>query len=168
MKEGLANGQQLPFQNQLSGAAPLGLRMGAGFGPVVNLVDGVGPLRQWRVIGVEGSQVVDVPHQMNPAALLGAVVMVVGSVEIADQHTGEGVAQSFIHHFLVATPPQEVALRWCAESPHVAVVAILTPAGLVGMDHWAGADLGQDPVHCGLGLLRSAMYRSHDCSQAEA
>ena len=168
MKKGLANGQQLPFQGQLGGASSLGLGMGAGFGPVVNLVDGVGPLRQLSVLRIEDLQVVNVPQQMNPAALLWAVVMVVGGVEIADQDAGEGVAQSFIHHFLVATPPQEVARRWCAESPHVAVVSILTPAGLVGMDHWAGADLGQNPVHCGLGLLRGAMHRRHDCSQAEA
>ena len=52
--EGLAEGQQLSFQGQLGGAPPLGLGMSAGFGPVVNPVDGVGPLGQWRIIGVEG------------------------------------------------------------------------------------------------------------------
>ena len=41
--EGLADGQQLSFQGQLGGAPPLGLGMSAGFGPVVNPVDGVGP-----------------------------------------------------------------------------------------------------------------------------
>ena len=52
--EGLAEGQQLSFQGQLGGAPPLGLGMSAGFGSVVNPVDGVGPPVQWRSIGVEG------------------------------------------------------------------------------------------------------------------
>ena len=68
--------------------------------------------------------------------LLGAIVMVVGSVEIADQHSGERLAQRFVHHRLAPTPPQEVALGGGAESPHVAIVPILTPAGFVGVDHW--------------------------------
>lgn len=61
----------------------------------------------------------------------------------------------------------------CAEGPHVAVVAILTPVGFIGMVIgqafvWASADLGQDPVHYGLGPLRGAMRCSHDGSRAEA
>ena len=63
--------------------------MSAGFGPVVNPVDGVGPPGQWRIIGVAGALVVDVPQQVGPAALLGAVIMVVGSVAIADQYAAE-------------------------------------------------------------------------------
>ena len=66
--EGLAEGQQLSFQGQLGGAPPLGLGMSAGFGPVVNPVDGVGPPGQWRSIGVEGAQVMDVPQQSLPLA----------------------------------------------------------------------------------------------------
>ena len=66
--EGLAEGQQLSFQGQLGGAPPLGLGMSAGFGPVVNPVDGVGPLGQWRIIGVAGALVVDVPQQVAPSS----------------------------------------------------------------------------------------------------
>ena len=66
--EGLAEGQQPSFQGQLGGAPPLGLGMSAGFGPVVNPVDGVGPPGQWRSIGVEGAQVMDVPQQSLPLA----------------------------------------------------------------------------------------------------
>ena len=73
--EGLADVQQLPFQGQLGGALPLGLGMSEGFGRVVNPVDGVGPPGQWRIIGVEGALVMDVPQQVGPAPLLGAVVM---------------------------------------------------------------------------------------------
>ena len=95
--EGLAEGQQLSFQGQLGGAPPLGLGMSAGSGPVVNPVDGVGPPGQWRSIGVEGAQVMDVPQQVGPAALLGAIIMVVGSVAIADQYSGESIAQRLVH-----------------------------------------------------------------------
>ncbi len=66
--EGLAEGQQLSFQGQLGGAPPLGLGMSAGFGPVVNPVDGVGPRGQWRITGVEGALVMDVPQQSLPLA----------------------------------------------------------------------------------------------------
>ena len=130
--EGLAEGQQLSFQGQLGGAPPLGLGMSAGFGPVVNPVDGVGPPGQWRIIGVEGAQVVDVPQQVYPAALFGAVIVMVSSVEIADQHASKLLAQDFIHHRLAPAPPQEVAFGGGAESPDVAVGPALTPAGFVG------------------------------------
>ena len=62
---------------------------GLGFSLAVELVDGVSPLRQPVVLGVECAQVVDVPQQVGPAALLGAIIMVVGSVEIADQHASK-------------------------------------------------------------------------------
>ena len=71
------------------GAALLGLGSGVGFSLAVELVDGVSPLRQPVVLGVECAQVVDVPQQVGPAALLGAIIMVVGSVEIADQHASK-------------------------------------------------------------------------------
>ena len=70
VEEGLADGEQLAFQGHLGCAPPLGLGMSAGFGPVVNPVDGVGPPGQWRIIGVEGAQVVDVSQQMGPAAVV--------------------------------------------------------------------------------------------------
>ena len=138
-----------------------------GLGPVVNLVDGVSPPGQWCIIGVAGSQVVDIPQQVSPAALYGAVVMVVGSVEVADQRAG-GIAQHLVHHRLASVPPQEVSVGGCTAGPHVAVVSILAPAGLIGMDHWAGADLVQDLIHCALGPLRRTLDRSHDGSHAEA
>ena len=93
--------------------------------------------------------------------------MVVGGVEVADQDAGAGVAQRLVHHGLAPVPSQEVALAGRAESPHVAVVAVLTPARFVGVDHRTGADLGQDFGHCGLGLLGGAMHRVHDGPRAE-
>ena len=110
----------------------------------------------------------DVPQQVGPAALLGAIIMVVGSVEIADQYSGESIAQGFIHHRFAAAPPQEVAFGGGAESPDVAVGPALTPAGFVGVDHRAGADAVHNPSHRWLGPLRRAMDGAHDGPHAEA
>ena len=78
--------------------------MGEGGRLTVELVDGVSPLGQPVIIpviiGVECAQVVDVPQQVGPTALLGAVVMVIGGVEVADQHASELIAQDLIHHGL--------------------------------------------------------------------
>ena len=89
-----------------------------------------------------------------------------------DDATGAGVAQRLVHHGLAPVPSQEVALAGRAESDwskiaHLAVVAVLTPARFVGVDHRTGADLGQDFGHCGLGLLGGAMHRVHDGPRAE-
>ena len=121
--EGLADDQQLPLPGQLSGAPSLCLRMGERPGLDIEMMDCRGPLGQRGVLGVERHQVVDVPQQVGPAPLLGAIVMVVGGVEIADQYSGERLAQRLVHHRLAPTPPQEVALGGGAESPDVAVVA---------------------------------------------
>ena len=59
-------------------------------------------------------------------------------------------------------------MRGSAEGPDVAVVAILPPAGFVGVDHRAGADAVQDRGHCRLGPLRRAMDGAHDGSHAAA
>ena len=68
------------------------------------------PSGQLLVLGVRGPKVVDVPQQVCPAALLGARVMIVGGVEVTDQHSAEGLAQRLVHHLLVPAPPQEVPL----------------------------------------------------------
>ena len=92
----------------------------------------------------------------------------VGSVEIADQYSGERIAQRLVHDCFAPTPPQEVAFGGGAESPDVAVGPALTPAGFVGVDHRAGADAVQDRGHCRLGPLRRAMDGAHDGPHAEA
>ena len=93
--------------------------------------------------------------------------MVVGSVAIADQYSGESIAQRFVHHRLAPTPPQEVAFGGGAESPHVAIGPVLAPAGFVGVDHWAGADAVQDRGHRWLGPLRGLVNGAHDGPHAE-
>lgn len=106
----------------------------------VELVYRASPPGQPVILRVEDTQVVDVPQQMGPAALVGTVVVVIGSVEVADQHAGKLLAQDLIHHGLATSPAQEVSLGGSAEGPHVAVVSAFPPAGLIGVDHRAAPD----------------------------
>ena len=81
-----------------------------GRGLAVELVDRVSPLCQPVVLGVADTQIVDVPQRVCPAALFGAVEVVVGGIEVADHHTGEFLAYDFIDRGLASTPSQEVPL----------------------------------------------------------
>ncbi len=103
----------------------------------------------------------DVPQQVGPAALLGAVVVVVGGVEVADQHAGELRTQDFIHHGLATVPAQKVALGGSAEGPDVAFVSVFAPAGLIGVDHWAASDVFQYARQFGLGFASHFSGGSH-------
>ena len=80
--ERAADGQQLALPGQLGNTPLPGLVMVAGFGCDIELVDCRGPSGQCGVFGVAGALVVDVPQQVGPAPLLGAIVMVVGGVAI--------------------------------------------------------------------------------------
>ena len=95
----------------------------------------------------------DVPQQVGPAALLGASVMMVGGVEVADQYPAKGLSQGLVHHLLVAASAEVVPLDGSRKGRDVAVDPVLTPAGLIGLDHRAGSNTLQDLGHCQLDLL---------------
>ncbi len=82
-----------------------------------NSVTSAAFLGQPEIVGVEDAQVVDVPQQMCPAALVGAVIVMVGSIEVADQHASKLIAQDLVHHGFASFPSQEVPLGGCAEGP---------------------------------------------------
>ena len=86
VKEGAAPGQQFPLQLQLGQTAFPCLGMGEALGLGVEVVHCRGPSGQLGVFGVERLQVMDVPEQMGPTPLLRTRIVVIGSVEIADQH----------------------------------------------------------------------------------
>ena len=113
--EGLAEGQQLSFQGQLGGAPPLGLGMSAGFGLVVNPVDGVGPPGQWRSIGVEGAQVMDVPLS-EPAPGL---------------NRGGPSSAAWHHHSGEPTHTDGPQGSWSTESLMMSVAALVNVAALL-------------------------------------
>ena len=94
----------------------------------------------------------DLPQQVGPAALLGAVVVMVGGVEVADQRPGEVLAQRLVHHLLVPPPPQEVPFGGSGEGPDVPVDPVLPPAGLVGMHHRTAPNPLPDAPQFTLGL----------------
>src|SRR5215217_4797163 len=82
---------------------------------------------------------------MHPAALMLAGILIVAAVEIAHQMAREFATQDAFHHRLpTAVIIFIVAYRLLTgrtEGPNVAILAILTPAGLVGMQDRAGARL---------------------------
>ena len=104
-QERAADGQQLALPGQLGNTPVPWLVMVAGFGCDIELVDCRGPSGQCGVFGVAGALVVDVPQQVGPAALFGAIIMVVGSVAIADQYSGESIALRLVHDALRPPPP---------------------------------------------------------------
>ncbi len=82
-----------------------------------------------------GTQIVDGAQQMDPAALVGADMTVVGAREITDQGAPIVRAQDFLDHRPGSAPViVEIAQRRGAEGPE--------PAGLIGLDYRTAPDLG--------------------------
>ena len=96
----------------------------------------------------------DVPKQMGPASLFQTGVVIVGSIEIADQHPVEGLAQHLVHHLFVPPPADEVPLGGGAEGPDRPVDPVLAPARFIGMHHRTASDsfhhLGAPPFFIAL------------------
>ena len=111
-QERAADGQQLPLPGQLGNTPLPWLVMVAGFGCDIELVDCRGPSGQCGVFGVAGSLVVDVPQQVRPAPLLGAIIMMVGSVEIADQYSGESIRSAPRPRLFCPDPAAGSSVRW--------------------------------------------------------
>ena len=63
---------------------------------------------------------------------------------------------------------REVALGGSAEGPHVTVVSVLPPAGLVGVDHRTASDPFHDVGHHPLGSVGRPLCGGHDGAHAEA
>ncbi len=62
---------------------------------------------------------------------------------------------------------QEVALGGGAEGPHVTVVSVLPPAGLIGTDHRTASDPFHDVGHDRLGSVGHPWCGGHDGAHAE-
>ena len=59
--------------------------------------------------------------------------MVIGGIEVADQHSAEGIVQNLVQNLLVPAPPQEESLAGRVEGPDAAVDPVLAPSGLAGL-----------------------------------
>ena len=88
----------------------------------------------------------------------------VGGIEVADQHASKLITQDLIHHGFATSPSQEVPLVGCAEGPHVAVVSVFPPTGLIGMDHRTASDPFHNGRQFSLGLLGHSLGCIHDSS----
>jgi len=133
----------------------------------VALLHAGGPAPQASVGGVHARQFVDLAQQMRPAALMQARIVVVGGVEVGHQHPGEVVPQRGVHHRLVPSAADEIALRRRAEGPDVAVPPLLSPAGLVAVDHGARLHLGLNLLDGRLALLGDPLQHRSQPAQAQ-
>src|SRR5690606_827675 len=88
-------------------ALPL-VRTGEGVRLLIQVVNRSGPARQSPISWIEPLQVVDVAHQVAPAPLMHTRIVMVGRVEVADEHSVEGVAEDFIDHVFDPPTPQKV------------------------------------------------------------
>ena len=105
-------------------------------------MDRLGPDVYLVFFGVGCLEVVYGPQQMCPTSLVWPVMAIVGSVEVTHNSGVGRVAHHIFHHLARATLPiLKVARRRCTETPEVAVLAILSPGGLVPMHHRARAQL---------------------------
>src|SRR5712691_8088693 len=104
---------------------------------------------------------------MRPAALVRPRVMIIGRVEVADQHPAEVLTQHFVHHFFAPAPPYKVALRGSAEGPDIAVDALFPPAGLVSMHYRTGPNPLPHRGYRSLGLLGGLVQYRDDATLAE-
>jgi len=114
--EGTAERQQLFLQAVLLLAANPGIRVGDQASVIIDGPDRYSPLGKADVLGIELAQVVDIPQQVGPAALVQPRVMIIGRVEVADQHPAEVLTEHFVHHAFAPAPPYKVALRGGAEA----------------------------------------------------
>lgn len=117
-------------------------------------VDRLSPDSQIGILGMRDAQIVDIVQQMDPAALVGADMNVVGAVAITNQRAPIVRAQDCLDHRSGSAPViVEVAHPRGTDGPVPAIAPFLPPARLVGMDHWTAPDLGSQLRQHRLGPL---------------
>src|SRR5712692_768471 len=104
---------------------------------------------------------------MRPAALMRTGVVIIGRVEVADQHPAEVLTQYFVHHAFAPAPPHKVALRGSAEGPDIAIDALFSPAGLVSMHYRTGPNPLPHRRYRSLGLPGGLVQHRDDATNAQ-
>lgn len=80
-------------------------------------------------------QLLEVPYKVRPAALMLAQVVVVPTVEVADQNTIELLPKRRFRHMMPSALVAQVETGCrIGKTPHISVHSILAPTGLVCMD----------------------------------
>ncbi len=110
---------------------------------------------------------VDVAQEMNPTALMPALVTVVAGVNIAAHDAGELVADQAVDHFPSAgVMLLVVAHRWSAHAPDISIEAIFSPSRFIGLHGGAGSDVRCEIMKQGAGMPHHTGEHLNDLSHA--
>src|SRR5689334_2369243 len=102
---------------------------------------------------------------MHPTALMQSRIHIVGGVEVRAQYALEVFAQQVLNYF---TSPRVVVLVVAhlrrTHTPDIAVLAILSPACLIGLHRWTGTDSRLERLHLWLHLAAESVQHLHNLS----
>src|SRR5690348_15613477 len=100
----------------------------------------------------------NISQEMDPTALVQPLMTVVSCVEIAAQSPLEVFPNQRFDHF---SRPRAVVLveadGWGVHTPDVAIEAIFSPSGFIGLHSRAGSDLCFEVIEHGLGMGHEAV-----------
>src|SRR5260221_6583683 len=126
------------------------------------------PLLHGRIAGTLLFQVMPIAQEMHPTALMQPLMHIVGGVEVRAQHSLEVTAQQRLDHLVPSRVMiLVIAHRWGTRTPDVAVLAVFSPAGLIGLHRRTGSDRRFEPGQSWLQLRFEPMQDLDDCSTAD-
>src|SRR5450755_1840438 len=125
---------------------------------VIESLDVRGPGLQRLILGEVFLELMQVAGEMHPATLMQALMDVVARVEIAAQHSLEGLAEQFFDHVSAARMVVLViANGGGGHTPDIAILAVFSPSRFIGLHGGTGADLGLEVSEQRLGRRVDAM-----------
>jgi hypothetical protein len=125
-------------------------------------------LPQLGMVRMQLFELVDLAQEMDPAALMQALMDVVRSIKIAAQHPLKLLTnQAFDHLPRPRVMILVVAHHWRADAPNVAIFAIFSPPRFIGLHGRAGSDLGQELIQHRLSMRSDAVKQFHHLSHAD-
>src|SRR5579875_2803409 len=175
---GLAKGPQLLLERMLLCHAKLLLLawrqggvhslFGPGDGLFIERFDLFGPLPEVLVAGEIVFQLMHISQEVDPASLMHPLMHVVAPIKIASQHALEVLSNHLLDDLSASRVVVfVVADRRCADTPDVAILAILSPSGFIGLHCGATANACFQAVELWLGKGFDAVEQVHQFPQAD-
>jgi hypothetical protein len=75
-----------------------------------------------------------IPQQVNPAALMQAGIIMVATIEVTDQYSLKSLQHLLRHTVATALVEDKVTHPRRGETPYIPILPALSPTGFVGMD----------------------------------
>ncbi len=126
------------------------------------------PLLQCHVVRILLFELMPIAQQMHPAALMQALIAIVGGIEVAAQHTLEAFPQQLLDHLTASGMMVLIVADGAGtHTPDVAILAIFSPPRFIGLDGGAGPNLLLERCHEEVQLIGSAVQQLHDFSTAD-